>query len=87
MDDKAINIKNPETTRLARRLAALEGRTITESLTDALKDRLGRLEKPAADAAARAAVARIQAMVRELPVLDDRPAETVLGYDEHGLPG
>jgi antitoxin VapB len=86
MEEKSINIKNPEAARLARRLAALEGRSITESLTEALRDRLARLEKPAADGAARAAVRRIQELVRGLPDLDEGGEDAVLGYDEHGLP-
>jgi antitoxin VapB len=86
MVEKAINIKNAETVRLARRLARLEGRSITQSLTEALRERLARLEKPAADTAARGAVARIQAVVRELPDVDDRGDDAILGYDEYGLP-
>jgi antitoxin VapB len=86
MTEKTLNIKNPETARLARRLAALEGRSITESITGALRERLTRLEKPAGHAPARAAVARIQAMVAELPELDRRTSDEILGYDDHGLP-
>ena len=33
-----------------------------------------------------ARLAEIQAMVREGPVLDTRPADEILGYDAHGLP-
>lgn len=31
-------------------------------------------------------LAEIQAIVRELPVLDPRPADEILGYDDVGLP-
>lgn len=84
--EKTLNIKNPETTRLARRLAAHEGRSITEAITEALRERLERVERQPNRASARAAVERIQAMVAELPELDSRTAEEILRYDEFGLP-
>lgn len=90
MDDRHLNIKNPETTRLARRLAALEGRSITEAITVALRERLERLERfetRARDAAARAGVARIQDLVAGLPERDARTGDEILDYDEYGLPG
>jgi antitoxin VapB len=31
-------------------------------------------------------VRRIQERVARLPMLDPRPADQILGYDEHGLP-
>jgi predicted transcriptional regulator len=31
-------------------------------------------------------LAEIQAIVRELPMLDPRPADEILGYDDRGLP-
>lgn len=34
----------------------------------------------------RAAILKIQAAVAELPVLDNRSADEIIGYDEHGLP-
>ncbi|HET9982616.1 MAG TPA: type II toxin-antitoxin system VapB family antitoxin, partial [Longimicrobiales bacterium] len=84
MSEKTLNIKNPETARLARRLAAHEGTSITEAITNALRERLERLEKPASTAAARAGVGRIQAMVAALPERDERTSDEVLGYDEYG---
>jgi antitoxin VapB len=83
----ALNIKDPEADRLARELASLTGQTITDALKDALTNEL-------ATARARAKArpdrkARIQEIIdrgRARPVLDDRSAEEILGYDEHGLP-
>ena len=34
----------------------------------------------------RAAFEKIVAEIRELPVLDDRSPDEIIGYDEHGLP-
>ncbi len=30
-------------------------------------------------------IADIVAEIKKLPVLDDRPADEIIGYDEHGL--
>lgn len=81
-----ISIKNERTERLARELAGETGESLTTAITRALEERLQRVEgrRSAADklTLARAALRRIDA----LPVLDARPADEILGYDEHGLP-
>ena len=41
----ALNIRNPETDRLAREVANLTGETKTEAVTRALKDRLAHLRQ------------------------------------------
>ena len=41
----ALSIKTEEADRLARRLAALTGETMTEAVTKSLKERLERLQK------------------------------------------
>ncbi|WP_182466720.1 type II toxin-antitoxin system VapB family antitoxin [Sphingomonas gilva] len=43
MPDARINIKNPVAVALAHRLAALEGKSITATVCDALEDRAARL--------------------------------------------
>jgi len=40
----SMNIKNPEASRLAHRIAALTGDTVTGAVTESLKERLERLE-------------------------------------------
>jgi anthranilate/para-aminobenzoate synthase component II len=42
---------------------------------------------PAQQAEAIAAIRAIQQAVARLPVLDSRPADEIIGYDEHGLFG
>lgn len=81
----ALSIKNPEADRLARRLAAATGETITEAVTAAIRQRLAR-ETGRTPEGVRAAVDRIVAEVAALPVLDDRTPDEIVGYDEHGLP-
>jgi antitoxin VapB len=41
----AINLKNPETERLAKQLASATGESITEAVTIAIKQRLEQQEK------------------------------------------
>lgn len=83
----ALNIKSTEADRVARELSALTGETITEAVTRALEERLER-ERRGRDAARHAArAAAIDAIFERagsLPVLDDRPADELLGYDEDG---
>ena len=83
----ALNIKNPETIELARRLAATTGESITEAVTQALRARLAIVSSKPDTARLRARVARIQALVASLPDLDTRTDDEIIGYDEHGLPG
>ncbi|TGK32678.1 transcription factor [Leptospira gomenensis] len=40
----ALSIKDPETDSLARKLASLTGETLTEAITNSLRERLERME-------------------------------------------
>lgn len=81
----AISIKDPETDRLARELAAATGETLTDAIREALRERLAR-EAQRARRGLTAEVRRIQERIARLPVLDARTDDAILGYDEHGLP-
>ena len=81
----AISIKDPETDRLARALAAQTGESLTDAIRKALRDRLER-ETHRTRPGMAAEVRRIQQRVSGLAVLDRRPADEILGYDQHGLP-
>ena len=81
----ALSIKNPEADRLARELATTAGESITEAVTTAIRQRLVR-ETGQDPGAFEADVERIVSEVSRLPVLDDRTADEIIGYDEHGLP-
>lgn len=81
----AISIKDPETDRLARELAKATGESITEAIRAALRERLER-ERHRRRGDVAGAVRRIQERLARLPVRDPRPADQLLGYDEHGLP-
>ncbi len=80
----SLNIKDPEAHRLAQRIARATGETMTRVVTEALRERLDRIERR-----------RARASVEELMAIADRAAAHVKGhylvhsgllYDEHGLP-
>jgi len=82
----ALNIRNQETERLARAVAELAGETKTEAVTVALRDRLERLRRERSGRPLADELDEIARHCASLPVLDSRPADEILGYDEHGLP-
>jgi antitoxin VapB len=82
----ALNIKNPETERLAHLLADATGESLTEAVTQALRERLTAVRRAADREQMIASVESLQEMVRALPVLDTRSPDEILGYDEYGLP-
>ena len=83
----ALNIRNAETERLAERLAALTGETKTEAVRKAVEDRLQRLQRERAGLRLADELDAIAMHCAQLPVLDPRSNEEILGYDEFGLPG
>lgn len=83
----ALNIKDPDTDRLARELAALTGESITTAARRAIEERLERVRSRAAAAGNTDELAAIIARGRARPMLDPRSPEAIVGYDEHGLPG
>jgi antitoxin VapB len=82
----ALSIKSAEADRLARELVAATGETLTQAVTTALEERLVRCRKPN-NAARRLAIRAIRQRVSQLPVLDDRSDNEILGYDRSGLFG
>ena len=82
----ALSIKDPETDRLARALAEATGETLTEAIRRAIEERLARQKPRSAHYRIQTAVRRVQERLASLPVLDPRPADELLGYDEHGVP-
>ncbi len=81
-----LNIKNPETHRLAKELARRRGESLTGVVTYALREQLAR--EPAE--APKATVDDIMRMVRELNLKPLEPGEDPTAFlydDETGLPG
>ena len=82
----ALNIKDPVTDRLARELARATGESITVSLRVAIEDRLRRIRARERSTPQEVELHALIRRGRAREALDDRPAEQILGNDEHGLP-
>lgn len=81
-----LNIKDAETDRLARELAAATGESITVAARRAIEERLSRVR---ARGEATLVADELRLLVlrgRARADLDARSAEEILGYDEDGLP-
>ncbi|MCA9821837.1 MAG: type II toxin-antitoxin system VapB family antitoxin [Dehalococcoidia bacterium] len=76
-----LTIKSAKVDQLARELASLPGESISQAVESALEARL--------DTERRRCRARslgdIIGRFRALPVVDDRSADEILGYDRDGL--
>lgn len=82
----ALNIRNPEAEKLATELARATGESKTEAVTKALRDRLNRVRLERTKRRLADELEEIAEHCARLPVLDDRRAEQILGYDDSGLP-
>ena len=82
----ALNIKDGETDRLARELARITGESITVAARVAIAERLQRVRSMYALRANESALREIIDRGRARALLDARPVDEILGYDEHGLP-
>ncbi len=87
MNIMALNIRNPETERLAETLAKLTGETKTQAVTQALRDRLERVRRRRSGRWLSNELDEIAKHCASLPVIDDREPDEILGYDARGLPG
>ncbi len=85
----SLNIKNAETERLVRRLAAETGESVTSAVTEAVREKLDRLEVMSRAAAA-ARAARMRRIAADSAPRWAEPYRSKehgeLLYDEHGLP-
>ena len=82
----ALSIKNDATERLARKVAAATGESLTAAIQKALEERLDRLKQQRKGQILSRQLEEILRRVDKLPILDSRTADEILGYDEHGLP-
>ncbi|RFB78221.1 type II toxin-antitoxin system VapB family antitoxin [Methylovirgula sp. 4M-Z18] len=82
----ALSIKDPKTEQLARTLAARTGESITTATRRALEERLRRMGSDTRKAALLEDLEAIQRRWNALPVLDNRPPDEIVSYDENGIP-
>ena len=82
----ALHITNAEAERNVRRLAAITGDGIAETINKAAVEQLRIVRESKDDPRM---MDEIFALLREfdaLPRLDDRSPDEIIGYDENGLP-
>jgi antitoxin VapB len=82
----ALSIKSPEAEALARRVSEATGESLTGAIIMALRERLERVERHKDELLLADQLDEIARRATELPVLDARSAEEIVGYDEHGIP-
>jgi antitoxin VapB len=82
----ALSIKGEKADRLARELARRTGESLTEAVTRALEERLQRVPSRKPKRRLADELNEIALRIAALPVLDDRSADEIIGYDEDGLP-
>lgn len=77
-----LSIKSEKADRLARELSALTGESITDAVVASLEARLEVEQRRHR----KRDLADIVERFRQLPILDDRDPDAIVGYNEHGLP-
>ena len=82
----ALNIRNKEAEELAEELARRTGETKTEAVIKALRDRLGRIRRQRPRRRLADQLEEIARACSQLPVLDRRTPDEILGYGDDGLP-
>jgi antitoxin VapB len=82
----ALSLKDKETDRLARAVAALTGETVTDAIRVALSERLQRERLRRGEGTNLAEqLMEIGRHCATLPDLDPRSPDEIVGYDETGL--
>jgi antitoxin VapB len=82
----ALSIKSMQAERLAREIAAKTGESLTGAIQKALEERLERLKRQHRSQLLASQLEDILRRVDQLPILDSRTPDEILGYDVHGLP-
>lgn len=81
-----LSIKNEKTERLVREIAAKTGESLTGAIEKSLEERWQRLKTQRRSPRVLEQLEDILRRVDQLPVLDNRTPDEIVGYDEHGLP-
>lgn len=82
----AILIKDPETDRLVRELAGRTGETLTETVKQAVAEKLRRAplsEEKIAER--RSKLKELLAKFDAMPTVDNRTPDEIIGYNEFGV--
>lgn len=81
-----LNIKNAEAHRLARILAQQTGKSITEIVIEALREKLLREQRKRASIELKEALLTIGQRCAALPDRDPRVPDDIMGFGTTGLP-
>lgn len=79
---QTLYIKNPAAHRLAAQINKRTGETPSDAVIGALEDKIRKARRPID----RSNVDALCKKIAALSVLDDRPGEEILGYDDCGIP-
>ena len=82
----ALSIRNSKAEKLARELAAESGENITQAITRALEERLQRLRGRSTAIDLAEEIMKISKRCSEIPDLDPRSPDEILGYGPKGVP-
>ena len=82
----SLNIIDPETHALAKRLASLTRESLTQAVKRAIQERLAQVEKSRRSIRLADELDHIALHCAGLPRRDRRSAEQIIGYDKRGLP-
>lgn len=80
----ALSIKNPRAEQLAREVARETGESITQSLINALEERLQRVRGRKTRSNLVSEIIEISQRCSALPNLDARSPDEILGYNREG---
>ena len=81
-----LSIRNPRAEELARAVAAETGENMTQAIIAALSERLERLKGSRIAGDLLGEILAIGQRCSELPLVDDRPMDEILGYGPYGVP-
>lgn len=81
-----LNIKDADTEKIVRELAAITGEAVTTEVRNAVDERLQQTARDESGRSLADELLAIGARCSALPDLGNRSADDIHGYDEHGLP-
>jgi antitoxin VapB len=80
----ALSIKNPQAEKLAKEVAVESGENMTQAIIHALEERLQRLRRKGAIKELEREIMTISKRCSNIPDLDPRTPDEILGYDQTG---
>lgn len=79
-----LSIKNPQAEKLAKEIAVESGENLTQAIIHALEERLQRLRRKSTIKELEQEIMNISKRCSNIPDLDPRTPDEILGYDQTG---